>query len=1487
MNRVHRSQQQNFKLPPQPSTKFTINPRSLLWAALGIAFVLVLLISSIPLTVEQQLLFALASLGLSLLLRPNNEKARFRVIVLVSISIIATGRYIFWRLTDSLGWMNSNIELTFLDYFFSLGLLAAEMYAWAVLFLGYFQTIWPLKREILPMPEDRSLWPSVDVFIPTYNEPLKVVSATILAAKNIDWPKDRLKVYVLDDGCREEFKKFSDEAGVHYIERESSEGAKAGNINHAMKLTGGEFIAIFDSDHVPVRSFLTKTMGWFLRDKKLGLVQTPHLFFTPDPVERNLQVFHKVPPEGQLFYGLVQDGNDTWDSTFFCGSCAVLKRQALDEVGGIATDTVTEDAHTSLLIQKNGWTSAYINTPLAAGLATERLSAHIGQRRRWARGMMQIFRVDNPLFAKGLNLGQRLCYFNAMLHFLFGLPRIVFLTAPLAYLFFEAYVIQASAALIAVYALPHIFQAQVANSVMQGRYRHSFWADVYETLISAHLVGPTLGALVAPKKGQFNVTEKGGVVKEDHFDWSSSRFVFFLLLLNLIGLVVAFVRLFWWNPGETGTVLINLGWTAYNSIILGAALSVAWERRQRRNTPRVHRFVEALVHTADGKKIRAVSTDMSLNDISLKIPPNALIHRGDQLTIELFDGEQGYKFKGTAATVLTRHLGVRFAAFAPKKMSDLIYFTHARDKSWDEWYNVWKPSKPLASFLEIVRFGVLGVLRALFGHSDDPESNRLRPDLKTAAWVVAILLLAASSYLIPRPARADSEIPATGEPVVLSFKHLGATSPIQLRGGNSQDDVWFSLRADQVAKNVELRLSYQIAQQLLKDYRSLDITLNGQMVKSIPINQETVEQDTVSVIPIDPLFVTDLNQLSFKLVPIEPEFCEKLDEHAISAEISELSEIAMDVHPLTIINDLSLFPIPFFDKNDDQQLILPFVMNAAMTQSTSALKASAILASWFGAKADYRGADFPVIDTLPQRHAVVFVTPKAPSALLPDLSIDGPAVSIMSHPDIDNVKLLVISGQDDDDLIKAVTALVSGQIPLAGPTIAFDQPITIPKRQAYDAPRWLKDGQDTLFSELQAPSKLVNYGISPKTISINFRVPPDLYAWRKDELPVHLSYHYTDLPLKNESSLDISLGENWLKSLDLDSNTTVPGSKPYTVQAINKKEPVLIRQVTDSDTTFLPMYQLAGINDLKFYYDLQLPDEAAKACASLYTRNMSTGITPDSHFSLAGWSHFTRMPDLAKFANLGFPYTRYADLSESAFILPNQPDRREIQVMLNTVGKMGGATGYPAFALEILFPNDIAAVDNKDLLVIGTDERQPLLQEWQEKLPVILSTESGSPHWTLRPLSLIEKAQLWWKGEKTERPGAARHRLAEIDNNIVSVISLQSPLQSRRTATLLLANHPRDLLRITQALNDSDTVAGFQGDVTLLSNQQAPDHFRLLPSYYVGELPWLTWLRWYLSNHILALILLFVSVAVILSLTLQSMMKEQARRRQPSHPQHT
>jgi cellulose synthase (UDP-forming) len=597
----------------------------------GCASALFWLVATTPLSFGQQFLFMLLMWGTTLLIRrmPGN----LMTLVLTCFSLVATSRYAYWRVTQTMD-LESPIE-----YAFGIGLLMAEAYTWLVMLLGYFQNAWPLHRKPVPLPADSSLWPSVDIYIPTYNEPLKVVKGTVFAALGLDWPQDKLKVYLLDDGRRDEFKQFAADVGVHYVTRTNNAHAKAGNLNHAMKLTQGDYITIFDCDHIPVRSFLQTTMGWFLRDQKCAMLQTPHHFFSPDPFERNLGTFRRVPNEGKLFYGLVQDGNDLWNATFFCGSCAIIKRGPLQEVGGIAVETVTEDAHTALKLHRLGYNTAYINVVQAAGLATESLSSHIGQRIRWARGMVQIFRTDNPMFGKGLKLYQRLCYTNAMLHFLNGLPRLAFLTAPLTYLYFQLHVISAGALMLGIYVLPHLVQSTLANSRMQGRYRHSFWAEVYESVLAWYITLPTTVALINPKLGKFNVTAKGGLIEREYFDWFISKPYMALVLLNFGGLVIGVMRLLYWNTFETATVTMNLLWTSFNLVMLGTAMAVASEARQRRVSHRVPMKIPATLYLANGQTLHCRTRDYSTGGLDLITGDTTALPEHNRVRISLNRGD--------------------------------------------------------------------------------------------------------------------------------------------------------------------------------------------------------------------------------------------------------------------------------------------------------------------------------------------------------------------------------------------------------------------------------------------------------------------------------------------------------------------------------------------------------------------------------------------------------------------------------------------------------------------------------------------------------------------------------------------------------------------------------------------------------------------------------------------------------------------------------
>jgi cellulose synthase (UDP-forming) len=623
-------------------------------------------------------------------------------LIMIVFSVNASSRYLYWRYTETLSMGN------WLDTFFSVTLVIAEVYAWSVLMLGYAQTIWPLKRLPEPMPEDTSLWPTVDVFIPTYNESLKVVRPTVLAALAIDWPRDKLNIYILDDGRREEFKEFAESVGVSHLQRGDNLHAKAGNINAALAKTNGELVAIFDCDHIPARSFLQMTVGWFLRDPKLGMLQTPHHFLSPDPFERNLGTFRRVPNEGELFYGLIQDGNDLWNATFFCGSCAVTRRTILLEVGGVAVETVTEDAHTALKMHRLGYTTAYISIPQAAGLATESLSIHVGQRIRWARGMAQIFRVDNPLFGKGLSLMQRLCYSNAMLHFFYGLPRLVFLLAPLSYLFFQAHIINASALSIAAFALPHLLHANVTNSRMQGAHRHSFWAELYEATLAWYIFRPTLVALFNPKFGKFNVTAKGGLVEKEFFDWKISEPYLIMLVLNVAGLAIGVVRLFWWNTFELDTVILNLIWTVYNLIILGATIAVATETKQVRSSHRVNCNQKAILKLSSGQSFACRANDYSEGGLGLVMPVSGIAPLGSDARVSLFMGDREFVFPAKVVFARDTILGVEFNQLSLQQQMDLVQCTLARADAWLGWDENRVVDRPLEGMKEICYHSMKG-----------------------------------------------------------------------------------------------------------------------------------------------------------------------------------------------------------------------------------------------------------------------------------------------------------------------------------------------------------------------------------------------------------------------------------------------------------------------------------------------------------------------------------------------------------------------------------------------------------------------------------------------------------------------------------------------------------------------------------------------------------------------------------------------------------
>ncbi len=694
--------------------------RRCLYGVFGVAAMgLALLCITQPLGYLGQAIFALLVWLAALWVR--RRPGQFALLLLIMLSVIVSTRYLWWRYTSTLD--GDHV----LDLLLGFVLLAAETYAWLILILGFVQGAWPLRRKPQPLPANTSTWPSVDLFIPTYSESLTVVRDTVYAALGMDWPQDKLRVHILDDGDREEFRAFAASAGVDYIRRAEHKHAKAGNLNHALCQTDAELIAVFDCDHIPARSFLQVTVGWFLRDSKLALLQTPHHFLSADPFERNLGTL-RMPNEGELFYHCVQDGNDLWNAAFFCGSCAVLRRTALDAVGGFAVETVTEDVHTALRMHRAGWNSAYLRIPQAAGLATDSLADHVKQRIRWARGMAQVFRTDNPLLGRGLTLLQRICYANAMLHFLAGLPRLVFLTAPLAFLLLHAYIIHAPALLLVLYVAPHMAMATLTNGRLFGNHRNIFLGEVYETVLATYIAWATTVALVAPQRGKFNVTAKGGQNDHDRFDWRIASPYLVLAALNLVGLGFAVWRFLYGPADERGTVIVTSVWTIYNLVLLGVTVIVALEARQVRTGHRVRTPLPGSLCGADGHMYPGNLTDYSDGGAGFSPHANISLDPGSPVTLVLRRGDREFAFPGSVAhKAPAGAYGIQFHPMTQAQRIDFVQCTFARADAWLGQSRDRGRDRLMRDLLEVLTLAIRGCGRACHSLPPAPRSALTLP----------------------------------------------------------------------------------------------------------------------------------------------------------------------------------------------------------------------------------------------------------------------------------------------------------------------------------------------------------------------------------------------------------------------------------------------------------------------------------------------------------------------------------------------------------------------------------------------------------------------------------------------------------------------------------------------------------------------------------------------------------------------------------------
>ncbi|MBO9123886.1 MULTISPECIES: UDP-forming cellulose synthase catalytic subunit [unclassified Rhizobium] len=566
----------------------------LIWAVVAICVVALV---TLPVNLQAQLIASITVVAVMAIIKGLKGEGTWRLIALAFGTAIVM-RYVYWRTTNTLPPVNQPE-----NFIPGLLLYLAEMYSVAMLALSLFIVATPLP----PRPSrvgKLQRFPHVDVFVPTYNEDSHLLANTLSAAKAMDYPADKLTVWLLDDGGtvqkrnsnklleaqaavarHNELKQLCEEIGVRYLTRERNEHAKAGNLNNGMQHSTGELIAVFDADHAPARDFLLETVGYFDDDPKLFLVQTPHFFINPDPLERNLRTFDNMPSENEMFYGIIQRGLDKWNAAFFCGSAAVLSRKALESQNGFSGISITEDCETALALHGSGWNSIYVDKPLIAGLQPATFASFIGQRSRWAQGMMQILRFRFPLLKRGLTIPQRFCYMSSTLFWLFPFPRTVFLFAPLCYLFFDLEIFTASGGEFLAYTLAYMLVNLIMQNYLYGSFRWPWISELYEYVQTVHLLPAVISVMLNPRKPTFKVTAKDESIAVSRLSEISRPF-FVIFAVQIIALIVTIYRIYT-EPYKADVTLVVGGWNLINLIMAGCALGVVSERGERASSRRV------------------------------------------------------------------------------------------------------------------------------------------------------------------------------------------------------------------------------------------------------------------------------------------------------------------------------------------------------------------------------------------------------------------------------------------------------------------------------------------------------------------------------------------------------------------------------------------------------------------------------------------------------------------------------------------------------------------------------------------------------------------------------------------------------------------------------------------------------------------------------------------------------------------------------------
>jgi hypothetical protein len=700
----------------------------------------------------------------------------------------------------------------------------------------------------------------------------------------------------------------------------------------------------------------------------------------------------------------------------------------------------------------------------------------------------------------------------------------------------------------------------------------------------------------------------------------------------------------------------------------------------------------------------------------------------------------------------------------------------------------------------------------------------------------------------------------------VTLREMGAYRPIELRGVDRSAYLPLTVRFDESVVRARLHLTFTFSPSLLADLSQLKVMIDEEPLASVRLPRERLGTPQQIDIDLDPRYFVEFAKLHFEFIGHYTTDCEFPFHTSLWASISNESSLEVVTRPLVQQDDLARLPAPFFDARDNRRLELPFVFAARPSLAT--VRTAGVLASWFGAAAAYRGARFPVrYDSLPAQHAVVLATNDERPAALALPKVEVPTLMIQADPNDPAIKLLLVLGKDAEQLRNAAEALVLGQAVLSG-SRAEVQAVRLPQPSApYQAPNLVRTGERVRIGELvvnAADLQVSGQALDP--IRVNLRLPADIFTWEARGMPINLRFRYTPPHEAGQANLAVRINDEFVQSFALRPSGLAGTTERVDLPFFEDSGTLVEQSLT------VPAFQLGANNQLQFQFDIPPQDEGR--CRTTLG-GAQAAIDPDSTLDLTHIEHYTAMPNLALFANSGFPFTKYADLGQTAVILPDAPEAAEVEAALTVLGQFGAATGVAGTRFELLDASHAAQAADRDLLVIASGVASALLDSWKNTVPARIDAAQRASSVLGR---LSDAGAEWFSGAMPHR--VPRDGWAELaaKGPLAAILGFESPLQGGRSVVVLNATDAATLPRAAEALIDPGQVREVRGDLALLRGANVQS-YRVGETYFVGHLSWWRWIWFQLHAHPLVLVFLGLVLGVFVALVAFAAMRRMAARR--------